>query len=235
MDQGSVMPCETGVARSQLPSRQCPPCLVNSLAMGGSPPRLPLSRTDVMTSATTSGSQRAISIPRLFTLRGCLATDSTLIVGAADGSFAPEQIGYLAVSPDGELSVDVEDGDWDAYSAPWSLRADGTLLIPVCLSPTALDLQQLRRALSPEQPFGLWLAIIFGHCQGSMNPDRLASRRHASEVLVACANLALYLVDIDRESHFARALSQLQWRALGYGQNPCNSSELRPSASSGAA
>jgi glyoxylase-like metal-dependent hydrolase (beta-lactamase superfamily II) len=131
-----------------------------------------------------------------------------LFVMAADGSRGPEQIGYLAVHADGSLSIEVEDGDPDAYFAASSLRAGGTVRIPVCLAPAALDLQALRRDLSPEQPFGHWLTIMFGHRHGRMGADGVTQRPDASEARVACANLALYLFDADRESQCARGVTE---------------------------
>ena len=51
---------------------------------------------------------------------------------------------------------------------------------------------------------GRWLTIFFGHWQIGANADDAPGRPSASEVLVVCANLALYLFDSDRESLAAR-------------------------------
>lgn len=173
-----------------------------------------------MSHLTISRPSDRTSITRPFTLLGSLATDATRLVGEANGRFAPDQVGYLAVYANGCLSVEVEDGEPDAYTAVWGARPDGTVLIPLCFSPTVLDLDSVRRALSPEHPLGAWLTLFVGHRQFSTDADGLAQHAHVTDLAVACANLATHLVDPLREEFFARALSTPELRALGLADDP---------------
>ena len=157
-----------------------------------------------MRTSTPSRPDHRTTSTRPFTLVGALATDSMRVVGAEYGCYVPGQVGYLAVYSDGSLGLEVDTIDSGISTPPWCVRADGTVLIPLCQTLAELDLQAVRRALRPEHRLGAWLTLFLGHGQSSADADGVAQRARASAFAVASANLATHLVDPLSEEFFAR-------------------------------